>query len=367
MKKHLFSAIAAVLLAAILIASSALPANASGKEDTEEDPLAERLAEAQNDVRSRKAGYYGMVPIRACDVADGVYEIAVQSSSAFFKIAHAELTVSGDNMTAEIEIPSLSYRYVFPGTKEEAKAASEAEWIGYEERNEHTVFTIDVPALDFEIDCAAYSKARRKWYDRKLVFLASSLPEGTIPFALPDYELIEAAISAFDVEGAEQYLTRRRSTTTTSATGDAVGLDMPDGEYSIEVNMIGGSGRASISSPTLLIVRDGKAYARLIWSSANYDYMIVGKTTYYNITDDGGNSVFEIPITETDYPMEIVADTTAMGDPLEIEYALTFYRDTIGPKGRIPQESAKLVLLIAGAIIILGGVLNFFVKRRRKS
>jgi hypothetical protein len=130
--------------------------------------------------------------------------------------------------------------------------------------------------------------------------------------------------------------------------------------------MTGGSGRASISSPTLLIIRDGKAYARLLWSSAHYDYMILEDTVYYNLSDDGGNSSFEIPITAMDEGIPVIADTTAMGDPVEIEYTLTFYAESIGDKGMIPQEAAKKVLLVAAVIIVLGGVLNWLLKKKRK-
>ena len=51
-----------------------------------------------------------------------------------------------------------------------------------------------------------------------------------------------------------------------------------------------------MSSPTWLIIREGKAYARLLWSSAYYDYMIVDDVTYPNETTDGTNSTFTIPI-----------------------------------------------------------------------
>ena len=129
--------------------------------------------------------------------------------------------------------------------------------------------------------------------------------------------------------------------------------------------MTGGSGRASVSSPTLLTVRQGKAYARLLWSSAYYDYMTIDSDRFFNLTTDGGNSTFEIPISAMDDPISVVADTTAMGDPLEIEYALTFYSDSVGDKGQIPQEAAKKVLVIAGAVIVVGGVLNYFVKKKR--
>ena len=55
-----------------------------------------------------------------------------------------------------------------------------------------------------------------------------------------------------------------------------------------------------------------------------------------------------------------------MGDPVEIEYELTFYADSIGSKRQIPQEAAVDVLVVALVIILLGGVLNFVLKRRRK-
>ena len=54
-----------------------------------------------------------------------------------------------------------------------------------------------------------------------------------------------------------------------------------------------------------------------------------------------------------------------MGDPVEIEYTLNFYSETIGEKGQIPQEAAKKVLMIAAVLIVAGGILNHFVKKRR--
>ena len=51
---------------------------------------------------------------------------------------------------------------------------------------------------------------------------------------------------------------------------NAVKTDLEDGEYSIQVELEGGSGKASVSSPTLMLVKEGKMYARLQWSSSNY-------------------------------------------------------------------------------------------------
>ncbi|MBQ9321520.1 MAG: hypothetical protein IJ239_04075 [Eubacterium sp.] len=96
-----------------------------------------------------------------------------------------------------------------------------------------------------------------------------------------------------------------------------------------------------------------------------YDYMLVGNRKYLTQTTDGGNSSFIIPVTALDEPMEVVADTTAMGDPVAIDYVLTFYEDTIGSKSQIPQEAAKKVLISALIIMVAGGIINYFVKKRR--
>lgn len=147
---------------------------------------------------------------------------------------------------------------------------------------------------------------------------------------------------------------------------DAVVLDAADGEYSIEVNMTGGSGRASVSSPTWLVVREGRAYARLVWSSSYYDYMVVEGQRYDNLADDSGNSTFVIPVVAMDRGFSVIADTTAMGDPVEVEYVLTFYSATIDDVDAIPQVAAIKVLYIAVVIIVVGGVLNHVLKKRKK-
>lgn len=149
------------------------------------------------------------------------------------------------------------------------------------------------------------------------------------------------------------------------ASDNAINIDMEDGEYSIELSMTGGSGKASVSSPCMLIVKEHKAYAKIQWSSSNYDYMIVDDDKYLNLNTDGGNSSFEIPITAIDKEMEVIADTTAMGTPYEIKYYFTFDSKSIGSKDQIPQEAAKRVVVVALIIIVGGGILNHFVKKSR--
>lgn len=346
------------------------------------------VAEIQKKIRWSKNGKYGMVPIYGQNVADGTYEIEATSNSQYFKISKAELTVKDGMMTADITIPSMSYLHVFMGTAKEAYGADKKELIGFQEVDEQTVFTVPVEALDKEIEIAAFSKARKKWYDRNVVFDASTLPDGVLDIELPDYDLIEDAIKAYGADEAEAAAAFEKRLKEEEAVAeedpdadpDAVKSDavllkgepepvevnLPDGEYSIEVNMVGGSGRASISSPTWLTVKDGKAYAKLLWSSTHYDYMVIGDKTFYNETTDGGNSTFTIPIVMMDETFPIIADTTAMGDPIEIRYEMTFYSMTIGSKGKIPQEAAKKVLMIAAIILAVGFTLNLILKKRKR-
>ena len=150
-------------------------------------------------------------------------------------------------------------------------------------------------------------------------------------------------------------------------TPQAAALDIEDGRYSIETVLAGGSGRASVTSPTWLTVREGRGYARLLWSSPYYDYLILDGKKYTNETKDGGSSSFTIPVTAYDEPVEIIADTTAMGDPVEINYTLTFYSDTIGSWKRVPQEGARMVLTWAVLFIVAGGIANHLIKKRRRS
>ena len=147
---------------------------------------------------------------------------------------------------------------------------------------------------------------------------------------------------------------------------NGIETDLEDGEYSIQVDLEGGSGKASVSSPTLMLVKNGRMYAELQWSSSNYDYMIVDGEKFQNESEEGRNSVFTIPVTALDDKIEVIADTLAMGAPHEIDYTLTFYEASIGSKGQLPQEAAKRVVAVAMVIIVGGGILNYFVNKRNR-
>ena len=113
--------------------------------------------------------------------------------------------------------------------------------------------------------------------------------------------------------------------------------EIPDGSYWIRVSMTGGSGRASISSPTGFYVKDGQATADIHWSSASYDYMKLDGVRYDAFTDAAGHSAMTIPVSALDTAIPVLADTTAMSKPYEIEYELSFDGSALLPMADAPM------------------------------
>jgi len=272
------------------------------KETENQDKDSESKASDGEDAKNQVAGEgetaartevveEGMTPVYADSLKEGVYPVTVDSSSSMFKISECQLIVGDGKMSAVMTMHGTGYLYLFMGTGSEAAAAGGSDYIPFDENNagEHT-FKVPVEALDMGIDCAAFSKKKEKWYDRQLVFRADSLPQ-----------------EAF----TEGVLTSVED------------LGLADGEYTAEVRLEGGSGKAAVESPAKLRIEDGKAYATIIWSSSNYDYMKVDDVKYDRLETEE-NSAFEIPVSGFDWNLPVIADTTAMSTPHEIEYTLYF-------------------------------------------
>lgn len=283
------------LLLWLLALSLCLSLAACGGESAEPQ---EQVAGQEDMTEIQEVGEEGMEPVYASSLQDGTYAITVDSSSSMFNITACELTVADGTMTAVMTMGGTGYLKVYMGTGEEAAAADEAGCIPFAENDagEHT-FTVPVEALDQKIACAAFSKNKEMWYDRTLVFRADSLPleafaEGTIP--------------------------------------TAASLGLQDGSYLVDVKLEGGSGKASVSSPAQLTVKDGQVTATIVWSSPNYDYMKVDGVQYDPLAVEG-NSTFEIPVAGFDWKLPVLADTTAMSTPHEIEYTLCFDSATLEP------------------------------------
>ena len=107
----------------------------------------------------------------------------------------------------------------------------------------------------------------------------------------------------------------------------------------VNITMTGGSGKAYVTSPVAVIQKDGMLYATLVWSSRNYDYVIVDKVRYDN-ENPGGNSTFTVPVKSLDEPFTFIADTTAMSTPHEIEYTIEWNTDTASSDKSSEEEVA---------------------------
>lgn len=287
--------LAALLTLCLLTGCAAQPAQeipepqAEQTEQTTAQSNTTAVADASQMTTVQDVVEEGMTPVYASELVDGVYNISVESSSSMFKIADCELTVGGDAMVAKLIMSSESYGYLYLGTAEEAAAADETQYITPDGRE----FVITVDALDAPVLCAAWSRNKELWYDRTLVFRSDSLP-----------------LEAFE----------------NLTTAESLGL--ADGPYACAVTLGGGSGKASVDEQAFLLVKDGAVTARITWSSANYDYMLVDGERY-DAEIGNGHSVFTIPVAAFDRPLAVVADTTAMSKPYEIDYTLTFDSATL--------------------------------------
>ena len=144
---------------------------------------------------------------------------------------------------------------------------------------------------------------------------------------------------------------------------EAAQIDIKDGEYSVNVTLEGGSGKAAISSPAKLIVKDNHAYARIEWSSSNYDYMKIGEEMFTPINTEG-NSVFEIPVIAFDEPISIIADTIAMSMPHEISYTLTFHMNSV--KKENASNPVMTIVIIIVCVIAIIAIVNIMLHRKKK-
>lgn len=232
---------------------------------------------------------------------DGVYTAEFSTDSSMFHVSEAcdgkgTLTVKDGVMTIHISLGSKKILNLYPGLAEDAAKDGAVllepttDTVTYSDGMTEEVYGFDVPVpvIGEEFDLALIG-TKGKWYDHK-VKVSDPVAEG--------------AADTFDLSTVE------------------------DGSYTIELTMEGGSGRASIQSPTQITVADGAATAILEWSSPNYDYMLVNSEKYLPVNTEG-NSVFEVPVEALDVPLTMIGDTVAMSTPHEVEYTVTFHSETL--------------------------------------
>ena len=278
--------LAALLLAGCGAAESAAPASESASKaasTVETAPAAESESET---------------PAAEAALPDGVYTADFNTDSSMFHANEScdgkgTLAVADGQMTMHVSLQSKKIVNLYLGMAADA-ADHEADWlqpttdtVTYSDGTSEEVYGFDIPvaAVDTDFQLAILG-TKGTWYDH--------------------------TVSVANAEPADE----------TAAEAPA------DGSYTCAVTLEGGSGRATVESPAALTVADGAMTATIVWSSPNYDYMLIDGEKYLPINTEG-NSTFVIPVAALDTALAVTADTVAMSTPHEIDYTLTFDSATL--------------------------------------
>ena len=279
-KQFLSLSVASLLLAAALTGCGAASSTASSAAGSEAASSVASSAAAASETA-------------AAALPDGVYTAEFDTDSGMFHANEAcdgkgTLTVENGTMTFHVSLASKKIVNLYVGMAADAEA-NKADWllpttdtVTYSDGTSEEVYGYDIPvaAVDEDFQLAILG-TKGKWYDHT-VSIRNAEPKAEAAAETP-----------------------------------------ADGEYNVNVVLEGGSGRATVDSPAALTVADGKMTATIVWSSPNYDYMIVDGEKYLP-TNTEGNSTFVIPVAALGTPLSVTADTVAMSTPHEIEYTLTF-------------------------------------------
>ena len=274
-----------------LILAAALLAGCGAAASTPAESTAEAPATAES------APVETAAPMETPTLPDGVYTADFNTDSSMFHANEAcdgkgTLTVENGVMTFHVSLQSQKIVNLYLGMAADAPA-HEADWLQptidtviYSDGMTEEVYGFDIPveAVDTDFQLALLG-TKGSWYDHTV-------------------SVSNAVLS------------------------DAQTETPADGRYTCAVTLQGGSGRATIESPAALTVADGAMTATIVWSSPNYDYMLVDGKKYLP-TNTEGNSTFEIPIAALDTALAVTADTVAMSTPHEIDYTLTFDSATL--------------------------------------
>ena len=279
-KQFLSLSVASLLLAAALTGCGAASSTASSAAGSEAASSVASSAAAASETA-------------AAALPDGIYTAEFDTDSGMFHANEAcdgkgTLTVENGTMTFHVSLASKKIVNLYVGMAADADA-NKADWllpttdtVTYSDGTSEEVYGYNIPvaAVDEDFQLALLG-TKGKWYDHT-VSIRNAEPKAEAAAETP-----------------------------------------ADGEYNVNVVLEGGSGRATVDSPAALTVADGKMTATIVWSSPNYDYMIVDGEKYLP-TNTEGNSTFVIPVAALGTPLSVTADTVAMSTPHEIEYTLTF-------------------------------------------
>ena len=253
-----------------LILAAALLAGCGAAASTPAESTAEAPATAES------APVETAAPMETPTLPDGVYTADFNTDSSMFHANEAcdgkgTLTVENGVMTFHVSLQSQKIVNLYLGMAADAPA-HEADWlqptidtVTYSDGMTEEVYGFDIPveAVDTDFQLALLG-TKGSWYDHTV-------------------SVSNAVLS------------------------DAQTETPADGRYTCAVTLQGGSGRATIESPAALTVADGTMTAAIVWSSPNYDYMLVDGEKYLP-TNTEGNSTFEIPVAALDtalFPLDL--------------------------------------------------------------
>lgn len=242
------------------------------------------------------------VPAGRIELPDGVYSAEFVTDSSMFHANEAcdgkgVLTVKDGSGVFHVSLASTSILNLFVGTAEDAQKDGAVllehteDEVTYSDGMTETVYGFDIPvnALDEDFALALIGK-KGKWYDHTVsVRNAEPIAEGEMNDKAAEKEPVI----------------------------------LSDGEYICDVTLSGGTGKAKVESPALVTVSGSTVLAHIVWSSPNYDYMLVNGEKLFPLPDRD-TSEFDIPLLCFDEAFTVIADTVAMSTPHEIEYSLLF-------------------------------------------
>ena len=300
-------------------------------------------------------------PTPEATVANGIYSMDVTSSSSMFKVVDCILTAKDGKMSAVLTLSGTGYGYLYMGTKEEAASADQSSWIPYQvnEEGKYT-YTVPVEALDKEIAVAAYSIKKGIWYDRTLTFQSETMKKiadlnstdsenkgdsgnngntgnsgttggssntgntGTNNSAFPGGSVSGTNSGKTDGnDGKADNVSKYESDTSGSTSHVDSGTTLKDGVYTPDrFTWSGGTGKVQITCNKVTI-KNGQAYATLVFSSDHYQYVKANGNKYYT-TKSGGSATVVIPVA-LNQNNKIIGMTDKMSVAHEIEYTIFIY------------------------------------------
>ncbi|WP_029731375.1 immunoglobulin domain-containing protein [Dorea sp. AGR2135] len=277
---------------------------------------------------------------------NGIYKVNnVTSSSSMFNVVDCKLTSKNGKMSAVLTLSGTGYGYLYMGTKEEAAKADSSSWIPFvTDNNGKYTYTVPVEALDKEINVAAYSTKNKIWYDRILTFKSETVKKisdidsgnggtggnsGTTGGNTNPSGGTGGSGSVLKPNDGKAENESKYEADTSGATGRVnSSTTLADGVYTPDrFTWSGGTGKVKIYCNKITI-KNGQAYATLVFDSDHYQYVKANGNTYYT-SKSGGTATVTIPVA-LNQNNKILGMTDKMSVAHEIEYTIFVYLAAAG-------------------------------------